>query len=630
MVNLESMTKEQLIDQLHSLQSEITELRSAPENQRLIHDLRVHQLELEMQNRELREAHSELELARDRYADLYDFAPVGYVTLDTQGRMLEINLSGSKLLGKPRAELLKIPFSSFLHSQDIQHFFNYLKQVLCSDRKVATEVHLKDGKHTFRYCYLESIPISDTNGNAVTCRTAIIDISERKHAEEQLRLAHAKMEQRVQERTAELMQANLALQKEIAQREQVAEQLRDSEKRYRSVVDSQTELICRWLPDGTLTFVNDAYCRCFDKSREELVDHAFFPLIPEEDRDEVRDHLATLSTDNPVTTFEHRVIAMGGEIRWQRWTNHASFDEKANITEFQSVGNDVTERRRAEQELNSYRAHLEELVSERTANLQATNKELEIFSYAIAHDLRSPLRAVTSFSQILLEDTEAKLNGDERCYLNRVITAGKYMAQLIDDILRLARVTRSEMYFENVDVSALCHEAAVRLQQTNPDRQINWIIQDGLTAWGDQKALAVMLNNLLENAWKFTRQTTDPWIRFGATLELNRPVFYIKDNGAGFDEQYASKLFRAFERLHTSDEFEGTGIGLATVLHVIDRHRGKVWARGAVGKGATIYFQLPTNKEEYNFNSGFYSLADYVAKTGDTIEKSGTQELLGG
>jgi PAS domain S-box-containing protein len=627
MLDFSAFTKEQLIELLRKMQSEISDLRSAPENQRLIHDLRVHQLELEMQNRELREAQTELELARDRYADLYDFAPVGYVTLDAKGRVLEINLNGANLLGKPRTEIVKLPFSSLLHPEDIAHYFSYLKQVLESDRKVSTEVRLKKGKQKYRYCYLESIAIHDARGNATTCRTAIIDISERKHAEEQLNLAHAELEQKVQDRTTELMQTNLALKKEIVQREQITARLRGSEERYRSVVESQTELICRWKPGGVLTFVNDAYCRAFGKSCEELIGHTFLPLIPEEDRDKVRDHIGTLSRDNPVTTLEHRVIVPSGEIRWQRWINHASFDEQGNITEFQSVGNDVTERRRVEHELNQYRAHLEVLVAERTADLQATNRELELFSYTIAHDLRAPLRAVTSFSQILLDDVDAKLNDEERDSLHRIIVAGKYMAQLIDDILKLAKVTRSEMHFEVVNISALCHEAAARLQQADPDRCVSWNIQDGLTAWGDRKALAVMLNNLAENAWKFTQHTTDATIEFGAAQEQGEQVFYVKDNGVGFDMQYASKLFRAFERLHSSGEFEGTGIGLATVLHVVDRHRGNVWARGTVGKGATIYFQLPASKEEFKNNSEFYTLPNRAMTPEMVSNTNRTEEL---
>jgi len=606
------LTKAQLIERLRQLQGELTDLRSAPEQQRLIHDLQVHQLELEMQNRALREAQTELELARDRYADLYDFAPLAYVTMDAKGRIVEINLSGADLLGKPRAELVQLPFSLFISPTEYQHFFNYLKQVLESNVKLSTDLRLKKDKDTFRFCYLESISIRDEQGKAKSCRTAIIDVSERKRAEDLVRLAHDELEQRVEARTAELTQSNLALQNEISNRERLTAQLRESESRYRSVVESQTELICRWLPNGTLTFVNNAYCQYFGTKRDELIGKTFLPLIPEEDRDIVHDHIATLNPDHPATTFEHRVIGKDGDIRWQRWTNLASFDEQGRINEYQSVGNDVTDRRQAEIEVQNYRAHLEELVAERTAELQAKNLELEAFSYSIAHDLRTPLRAVTSFSQILLSDAEAKLNDDEKDSINRIITAGKYMAQLIDDILGLAHVVRNEMYFESVNISALCREAAIRLQQADPKHCVRWNIQNGLCVWGDHKALAVMINNLLENAWKFTRQSSAACIEFGAAQDQGEHVYYIKDNGVGFDMRYAPKLFRAFERLHSESEFEGTGIGLASVRHVIERHRGKVWAQAAVGEGTTIYFYLPNTIEEFKNKSGVSSTSNHA------------------
>jgi light-regulated signal transduction histidine kinase (bacteriophytochrome) len=326
-------------------------------------------------------------------------------------------------------------------------------------------------------------------------------------------------------------------------------------------------------------------------------------LVPPEDREKVCQYIATINRENPVSTFEQRVIAKGGEIRWQHWANHVILDGEGRVNEIQSIGNDITERRRIQQELQKYRAHLEELVAERTIELRAVNRELEAFSYSIAHDLRTPIRAVTSFSQILLEDAKSKLNEDEAESLNRIIAAGKYMAQLVDDILSLATVTRKEMKFVTVDVSALCIEEANRLQQSDPDRRVRWTIEDGLTAWGDQKALAIMINNLLSNAWKFTRNVSEPYIEFGEVQEPGEQTYYISDNGVGFDMRFASKLFRAFERLHSDEEFEGTGIGLATVRHIILRHRGEIWVKSAVGKGTTVYFQLPRSEEEFKIHS---------------------------
>ncbi|MGD8591820.1 MAG: PAS domain S-box protein [Gammaproteobacteria bacterium] len=597
MVDLTKLSKKQLTKQLQDMLQDLERAKSEGGQERLIHDLRVHQIELEMQNRQLRETQQRLEISRDRYSELYDFAPVGYVTLTDTGRIEQINLTGAKLLGKPREQVMELPLSSFVATADWQHFFNYLKQVFESDIKIATELHFKKNAVSDRQVYLESIAVRDEQGNANTCRCAIVDITERKHAEESLRLAHDELEQRVEERTKELKQANATLMAEIAAREQVSAELRESEARYRSVVDSQSELICRWRPDGTLTFVNEAYCRYFNKTREELLGQSFMPLIPEEDHRGVEAHFAALHKDNPVDTHEHRVIAPNGQIRWQRWTNHAAFDEQGRIVEFQSVGNDVTERRQAEMELGRYREQLEDLVAKRTAELQASNNELEAFSYALAHDLRSPLRSITSFSQILLTDAEQKLSDEEMQSLHRVIASGKYMAQLIDDILRLARVSRNELHCEIIDVSAMCGQVVARLSQSEPERNVTWEIASGLNLWGDGKAVAIIIDNLLENAWKFTRNTPHASIKVGLTHNRDMEALFVKDNGVGFDMQYATKLFRAFERLHDSKQFEGTGIGLATVRHIVERHGGKVWVQAEEGEGATFFVCLPKREE---------------------------------
>jgi len=607
MVDLKKLTKKQLAEQLQTMTLELEKAKDETENQRLIHELQVHQIELEMQNRQLRETQRRLEVSRDRYAELYDFAPVSYITLTEKGLIEQINLTGAMLLGKPREQIIDLPLSSFVLSSDWPHWFNYLKQIFASDTKVTTELRLKKNVDTYREVYVKGIAVRDEKGKADTCRCAIIDISERKHAEEMLRQAQDKLEQRVEERTDKLKQVNEELLAEIAAHERTETALRESEARYRLVVNSQSELICRWNPDDTITFVNEAYCRYFDKIPDELIGHSFTPFIPQEDHDGLKAHIASINKDNPVDTYEHRVITPDGHIRWQRWTNHAVFDSNGRIIEFQSVGNDVTEQRRAEQELKRYREHLEELVAIRTSELQASNKELEAFSYAIAHDLRAPLRSITSFSQILLADAGLKLNEEELNSLNRIVQAGKYMAQLIDDILHLAKITRSEMHFESVDVSALCRQAAARLNQSEPQRNMNWQITSGIIVRGDRNAVSIVVNNLLENAWKFTRQSPEPCIQVGAAHEQEMEAFFVKDNGVGFDIRYAEKLFRAFQRLHDPKQFEGTGIGLVTIRHIVERHGGKAWANAKEGKGATFYIYIPKaveTRKEIRMQSG--------------------------
>jgi len=241
---------------------------------------------------------------------------------------------------------------------------------------------------------------------------------------------------------------------------------------------------------------------------------------------------------------------------------------------------------------------LEERVANRTAQLQAANKELEAFSYSVSHDLRAPLRHIDGFSQALLEDYEGQIDETGKGYLREVRSASQEMAQLIDDVLQLARVTRSEMRQEFVDLSELAQKAIVNLARTDKDHDVVVNIEEGLATQGDRRLLQIVLTNLLGNAWKFTSGRQGSVIVFGQETQNGEAAYFIRDNGAGFDMAYVDKLFGAFQRLHTAAEFEGTGVGLATVQRIISRHGGRVWAEGAVNQGATFYFTLPNFKEQ--------------------------------
>lgn len=242
----------------------------------------------------------------------------------------------------------------------------------------------------------------------------------------------------------------------------------------------------------------------------------------------------------------------------------------------------LREREKAEQEL-----------TERAIALEAATKELEAFSYSVSHDLRSPLRSIDGFSQALLEDYNEQLDNTGKDYLGRIRGASQRMGQLIDDLLQLSRLARKEMQREDVDLSSIAESIASELKQNEPDRRGEFVIGEGLVAFGDCKLMHVVLENLLSNAWKFTSKTPDPCIEFNALRNNgSAPVYFVKDNGAGFDMEYAEKLFGAFQRLHGNNEFEGTGIGLANVQRIVHRHGGEVWAEGAVDQGATFYFTL--------------------------------------
>jgi signal transduction histidine kinase len=236
--------------------------------------------------------------------------------------------------------------------------------------------------------------------------------------------------------------------------------------------------------------------------------------------------------------------------------------------------------------------------------LEATNNELEAFSYSVSHDLRTPLRGIDGFSQALLEDYKDRLDGQGVEYLHRVRAASQRMALLIDDMLQLSRVTRTPLRNEQVDLSSIVAAIASELQEANPQRRVTFQIADGVVVRGDSHLLRLALTNFINNAWKFTARHPRAIIEFGATNHNGTPTYYVRDDGAGFDMAYADKLFGAFQRLHSATEFEGTGIGLATVQRIIHRHGGKVWAEGQIEKGATFYFTLPATPDRIGGQHG--------------------------
>jgi signal transduction histidine kinase len=238
------------------------------------------------------------------------------------------------------------------------------------------------------------------------------------------------------------------------------------------------------------------------------------------------------------------------------------------------------------------RVRAEEAARYAKAVAEAASKELEAFSYSVAHDLRAPLRSIDGFSQALLEDCADQLDVDGTRYLNHVREAAQQMGQLIDDLLNLSRVTRSELRREQVDLTELARAVIARLRDAQPERVVEFVAQDGLVAEADRRLLDIVLTNLLGNAWKFTGKRDVARIEFAATRGEYQTVYFVRDNGAGFDQKYAEKLFGVFQRLHAAQEFEGTGIGLATVHRIIRRHGGRVWAEGQVDRGATFYFTL--------------------------------------
>lgn len=418
-------------------------------------------------------------------------------------------------------------------------------------------------------------------------------IAERQQAEEALRNLNVELEERVNRRTAALTHSNDELARGMQARKQAEEALRESEERYRFLTNAMPQIVWTARPDGELDYYNQPWYDYTGMTFEQTKDSGWQLVLHPDDLLLCIDQWTNAFQTGNSYEIEYRFKRAADETyRWHLGRGLPMRNQNGEVVQWIGTYTDIDDQKQAEAEIWRLNAHLEQRVVERTVQLEAANKELEAFSYSVSHDLRAPLRSIDGFSQALLEDCAEKLDTTGKGHLQRIRAASQRMGELIDDLLKLSRMTRVEMRRETVVLSALAQTIVAELRRTQPKRQVKFIIAEGLAANGDARLLQVVLENLLGNAWKFTSKRRDAAIEFGVFQHGDKQAFFVRDNGAGFDMAYGDKLFGAFQRLHAMTEFEGTGIGLATVARIIRRHGGQVRAVGAVGQGATFYFAL--------------------------------------
>ena len=402
-----------------------------------------------------------------------------------------------------------------------------------------------------------------------------------------------------------LVLATIAIERDTRQRARVEEALRDSEEQFRQVFEESPSGILLIEEDQRVRRANPALCRLLGSSEEEL-QHLALPSTT------AHGSLLNLMFETGWTAAgeqtrfdaEQEYVTKSGSTAWVNVHATKLYNSHGRAVCNLALIEDITERKKSDQEIRQLNDSLERRVTQRTGEaaeanqkLESANRELEAFAYSVSHDLRAPLRSVDSFSQIILDEYSDKLDEDGARYLRRIRAGAQHMGQLISDLLNLSRVSRGLLTREPVDLSAMASTIVNELRDLEPHRTVDVQIAPGIQVNCDTRLVRVVMNNLIGNAWKFTGKREKACLEFGASSEEGAVVYFVRDNGAGFDMAYVSQLFTPFQRLHQTSEFAGTGIGLATVQRIVQRHGGRIWVDSAVERGATFYFTLAAESD---------------------------------
>jgi PAS domain S-box-containing protein len=500
----------------------------------------------------------ELRASEERYRSLIRKVQAAIVLHDDQGCVLNCNPLALELLGLSEDQLLGKslinPEWHFLREDySVLPVEEYPASLVLSTRQPLRGQVVginRPGQDEVAWMLVNAEPEYDDAGKIALVIISFVDITERKQAEEKL--------------------SHLA-----------------------AIVESSDDAIIGKALDERILSWNKGAERIYGYTAGEIVGRPISILVPSGFEEELVAIMERVRRDEGFEHFETTRVRKDGQIIHVALTISPIKDARGQIVGASTIARDITRRKRAEEEIRKLNQELEKRVADRTAQLELANKELESFAYSVSHDLRTPLRSIDGFSKALLEDYADKLDDEGKENLAIIRASSQRMAQLIDDILQLSRLSRTPLRLLPVDLSALAAAVADDLKKAEPHRPVEFVIERGCVAFADGNLMRAVLENLIGNSWKFTAKRPVAKIQFGMEIQNGLPVYFVRDNGVGFDMQYVSKLFGPFQRLHTMAEFTGTGIGLASVQRVIHRHGGEVWIEGRVNEGATAYFTIP-------------------------------------